>query len=113
MKVSVIMPVYNGEKFISQAIESILNQTFVDFEFIIINDGSNDKTEKIIAKYKDKRIKYFKFTKNKGLVYSLNFCLKKSKGEFIARMDADDISMPDRFTKQVKFLDKNESVVMC
>ena len=107
MKVSVIMSVYNGERFLVQAIESILNQTFTDFEFLIMNDGSTDRTQKILEKYqkKDNRIKLFT-QKNKGLAKSLNFLIKQAKGEYIARMDADDISLPNRLSLQVKYLDQ-------
>ena len=103
--ISVIMPVFNGEKFLSKAIESILNQTFSDFELIIINDGSTDNTENIIEKYKtmDKRI-IVKNQKNKGLTKSLNIAISIAKGEYIARQDADDISLLNRFEKQIFWL---------
>lgn len=95
--ISVIMPVYNTkEKFLREAVESILNQTFTDFEFIIINDGSDSITEDIILSYKDLRIKYLKNEQNLGIVQSLNKALKSASGKYIARMDADDISMPHR-----------------
>jgi len=105
-KVSVIMSVYNGEKYLKEAIESILNQTFRDFEFIIVDDGSTDKTPEILNEYakKDKRIKIITNPKNIGLTKSLNKALKIAKGEYIARMDADDISLPERLKKQVNFL---------
>jgi glycosyltransferase involved in cell wall biosynthesis len=108
-KVSVVMSVYNGEKYLKEAIDSILNQTFKDFEFIIINDGSTDNSLKIIKSYKDPSIILIS-RKNKGLVDSLNEGIKKAKGEYIARMDADDISLKERFKKQVEFLDKNTEV---
>ena len=103
--ISVIMPVFNGEQFLSKAIESILNQTFSDFELIIINDGSTDNTKKIIEKYKaiDKRI-IVKNQNNKGLTKSLNIAISITKGEYIARHDADDISLPHRFEKQIFWL---------
>ncbi len=112
--VSVIMPVYNGEKFLAEAIESILEQTFSNFEFIILNDGSSDLSEKIILSYleKDKRIKYFPSTKNKGLIFQLNKGIKNAKGKYVARMDADDISFPDRFEKQVGFLKSNPKIAL-
>ena len=105
-KVSVLMPAYNAEKYIAEAIESILNQTYKDFEFIIVDDCSTDDTAKIIKKYakKDKRIKYFKNDENSGVTVSLNNGLKHCSGEFIARMDADDISLKDRFHEQLRFL---------
>ena len=112
LKVSVIMPVYNGEKYIKYSIESILNQTFSDFELIIIDDGSVDDTEKIIKSYSDSRIKYFK-KENSGITDSLNLALEKSQGEFIARMDADDISEPNRLERQLKFFEQNPEIVLC
>lgn len=106
-EISVILPAYNVEKWIFQSINSILSQTFKDFELILINDGSYDNTEKIIKSFKDKRIKYFKNKKNIGLIKSLNNGIKFSKGKFIARMDGDDICHPDRLKKQINFLKKN------
>lgn len=106
-KISVVMPAYNSEKYIAEAIESILNQTYTDFEFIIINDGSTDKTEEIILSYTDERIVYLKNEKNSGIVYTLNRGLDVAKGEYIARMDSDDISLPTRFEKQIKYFKKH------
>ncbi len=110
-KVSVIMSVYNGERFLSESIEGILNQTFNDFEFIIINDGSTDSTEKILESYNDSRIKVFN-QKNVGLTKSLNKAIKLSNGKYIARMDADDYALPERFQKQVNFLDVHTDIGM-
>ncbi len=112
-KVSVIMPVYNGEKYLREAIDSILNQTFSDFEFIIINDASKDNTEEIIKSYKDNRIIYLKNEKNLGVAGTLNRGIDIAKGEYIARMDADDISLPYRFEKQVAFMEKHHEVGVC
>ncbi|RMF92800.1 MAG: glycosyltransferase [Candidatus Schekmanbacteria bacterium] len=109
-KISVIMAVYNAERFLAEAIESILNQTFRDFEFIIVNDGSSDNSEKIIESYDDSRIKLMTFKNNRGLSFALNRGIEKSSGEYIARMDADDISMPDRFEKQIKHLIDNPEI---
>ena len=105
------MPVYNTQvKHLKAAIDSILNQSFMDFEFLIIDDGStNPDVSETIKKYKDERIKYF-FIKNGGIARALNYGLKQAKGEYIARMDSDDISLPDRFAKQVKFLDENQDI---
>lgn len=111
--ISVVMPVYNAESFLNEAIESILNQTFGDFEFIIINNASTDNSKKIIHSYSDPRIKYIENDVNMGLVYSLNKGIDSSSGKYIARMDADDISMPERFFKQVNFLEQNASVGIC
>jgi len=106
IKVSVLMSVYNGEKYLREAIDSILNQTFTDFEFIIINDGSTDKTKEILESYSDVRIRLF-HQENMGLTKSLNRGLKDAIGEYIARQDADDTSYPERLEKQVKYLDEN------
>ncbi len=112
IKISVLMPVYNCENYVSDAIESILNQTYTNFEFIIINDGSHDSTSEIINKYAkvDSRIKIINHSENKGLIYSLNEGIDIAKGEYIARMDADDISLTDRFQKQIAYLDENKDV---
>jgi len=114
IKVSVIMPVYNAEQYVAKAIESILNQTLRDFEFIIINDGSTDSSLKIIKNYQDKddRIKLIDNHQNLGLVKSLNKGLKMAIGEYIARMDADDISLSDRFQKQYTFLENNLDIFL-
>lgn len=108
-KISVIMPVYNGEKFLREAIESILNQTYSDFEFIIANDGSTDKTLDIIIEYQevDPRIVILKGEKQ-GLVKTLNDAIQISKGDYIARMDADDISFSRRFEKQIELIEKEK-----
>ena len=99
VKVSVVMPAYNAEKYISEAINSILNQTYTNFEFIIINDGSTDRTADIVESFADKRIVYLENKKNMGIVYSLNRGLAFAKGEYIARMDAEDYHQ--------KYLEKN------
>ena len=113
LKISVLMPVYNGEKFLKEAIDSILNQSFKDFEFLIINDGSTDRSKKIILSYQDQRIRFFENKKNLGVAKTLNRGLKLAKGKYIARMDADDISLSDRFKKQVEFMEKNPQVAVC
>ncbi|MDD4955310.1 MAG: glycosyltransferase [Candidatus Omnitrophica bacterium] len=109
-KVSVILPVYNCERYISQAIDSILNQTFQDFELIIVNDGSQDKTRRIIDSYKDARIIVVENEFNEGAVPSRNKAIALAKGEYIALQDADDKSLPEKFSKQVKVLDENSSI---
>jgi glycosyltransferase involved in cell wall biosynthesis len=105
--VSVVMPVFNGGKYLSDAIISILNQTFTDFEFIIINDGSTDDSLETIQKFasNDNRIRVIN-RENKGLVFSLNQGISESKGKYIARMDADDLSNEKRFERQVYLLEK-------
>jgi glycosyltransferase involved in cell wall biosynthesis len=90
-----------------------LNQTFVDFEFIIINDASNDNSENIIESYQDSRIKYFKNEKNLGIAKTLNKGLKLTQGKYIARMDSDDISLSERLDKQFKFMEKNQEIGVC
>ena len=107
-KISVVMPVYNAEKYLDQAIQSILNQTYKNFEFIIINDGSTDDSIDIIRKYQKKDKRVFLINKeNAGISEALNDGIKISKGSFIARMDADDISLPKRFETQIKYIIKN------
>ncbi|WP_078211230.1 glycosyltransferase [Flavobacterium sp. LM5] len=112
-KITVLMPVYNCELYIKEAIDSILNQTFTDFEFLIIDDASTDETVSIIKENKDSRIQLIEKPVNTGYTISLNYGLKVAKGEYIARMDGDDISLPERFAKQVAFLDSNPDVVLC
>lgn len=109
--ISVLMPAYNAADYIREAIDSILNQTFLDFEFIIINDGSTDSTEDIILSYSDKRIKYYANECNLGIVKTLNRGIDLSNGRYIARMDADDISMPNRLEKQIHCLEANSQIV--
>ncbi|WP_433745215.1 glycosyltransferase [Falsibacillus pallidus] len=113
-KISVIMGVYNGEKYLHDAIKSILNQSFKDFEFIICDDGSTDKSVNIIEHYKknDKRILFLQNDKNIGLAATLNKCITVADGEYIARMDCDDVSLLDRFNKQVDFLDNNKNIAL-
>jgi glycosyltransferase involved in cell wall biosynthesis len=105
--VSVLMPVYNGEQYLAEAMESILRQSFGDFEFIIVNDGSTDGTDRIIKSYSDSRIKYMNFAQNVGLSEALNAGLAVAQGKYIARMDADDLSAPTRLAAQVKFLEEH------
>lgn len=107
-KVSVLMTVYNVEKYIRAALFSILNQTFLDMEVIIINDASFDNTESIILSFKDDRIKYLKNHKNLGISRSLNKGLKIATGQYLARMDGDDLCTSERIKKQVEFLDENK-----
>lgn len=112
--ISVIMSNYNTpEEYLRESIESILNQTYSNFEFIIVDDCSTDNSLNVIKSYKDNRIIVIENTKNLGLTKSLNKALKQAKGEFVARMDADDISLPTRFEKQVAFLKENPNVIVC
>lgn len=112
--VSIIMSVYNGQEYLRESIESILNQTYENFEFIITDDGSKDISLNILKEYlrKDSRIKLVINDSNKGLIYSLNNMLNLSKGKYIARMDADDISLKNRIEEQVKFMEKNDDISM-
>ncbi len=109
-KISVILPAYNSEKYLGIAIKSILNQSFSNFELIIIDDGSTDNTSFVIKSFIDPRIIYIKNEKNLGLSKSFNIGINRSTGEYIARMDADDISVLDRFQKQIGFLEKNPDI---
>ena len=115
--ISVIMSVYNGEKYLVQAIDSILNQTYQNFEFIIIDDCSTDNSFHILQEYaqKDSRIKIIKKEKNigiKGFIENLNLGISIAKGKYIARMDQDDVSLPERFQKQVDFLENNPEITL-
>jgi len=110
--ISVVLSVYNGEKYLAEAIDSILNQTYDNFEFIIIDDGSADKSLEIINSYDDKRIVIIS-RENRGLIASLNEGIEKAKGVYIARMDADDISLATRFEEQVTFMEANKSIGVC
>ena len=111
-KVSIIMPVYNAEKYLREAIVSILNQTFTVFEFIIVYDPSLDNSLNIINRYSDARIWIIENKKRIGLVKSLNKALKYAHGEYIARQDADDISLPNRLELQLEFLEKYPEVAL-
>jgi len=105
-KVSVILPAFNAAAHLGKAIDSILSQSFVDFELIIVNDGSTDTTREVLAQYEDPRIKVI-HQENLGLPKALNKALAVTQSPYIARQDADDISLPTRLEKQVQFLDQN------
>lgn len=112
--VSVVMCTNNAEQYIVEAIESILVQTYTNFEFIIWDDGSTDRTQSIVKSFNDDRIRYF-YHENTGLGMALRLACEQAKGKYIARMDSDDISLPDRLSKEVDFLEKNTdySLVSC
>ncbi|MHB8261608.1 MAG: glycosyltransferase family 2 protein [Bacteroidia bacterium] len=110
--VSVIMPVYNAEPYLKEAIESILNQTFTDFELLIIDDASTDKSVEIVKSYHDNRIVLLHKPVNSGITDSLNMAIPLAKGKYIARMDADDISMPDRFLKQYNYMEQHPDILV-
>jgi glycosyltransferase involved in cell wall biosynthesis len=112
-KVTVLMPVYNGARFLAEAMESILGQTFADFEFLIINDGSTDDSLEIIHSFQDLRINQVNNGRNMGLIYTLNRGIDLAQGEYIARMDCDDISLPKRLERQVAFMDQHPEMGVC
>jgi len=113
IEISVLLAVYNGELYIKEAIDSILSQTFSNFEFIIVNDGSTDSTVKIIKGYKDSRIVYIDNATNKGLIYSLNRGLSSCRGKYVARMDGDDIALPKRLQIQYDYMQLHPEVGIC
>ena len=104
-KVSIVIPVYNGEKYLEEAIESALKQTYKNIEIIVVNDGSIDNTEKICEKYISK-IKYYK-KENGGVASALNLALKKMSGDFFSWLSHDDIYLPDKIEKEVNYIIKN------
>lgn len=106
-RVSVLMAVYNGERYLAQAVDSILSQTYTDFEFIIVDDCSTDGTASLLSRYQDSRVRVIRNHQNMRVSRSINQCLPMCRGEYIARMDADDISQPERFATQVTYLDEN------
>lgn len=109
-EITALMSAYNSEEFIAEAIESILAQTYSDFELIIVNDGSTDKTREIIEGFKDERIKLFNLKKNRGVGPALNYGLSKVQSKYVVKVDADDISVPTRFEEQKKFLEDNPEI---
>lgn len=109
--VSVVMPVYNAGDFLRPAINSILNQTYKNFEMIIVDDASTDDTPKLLKSLKNHKIRIYRNKKQLGITKSANFAIKKAKGEYIARMDGDDISAPQRLTRQVKYLLSHKNIV--
>jgi glycosyltransferase involved in cell wall biosynthesis len=112
-KITVLLPIYNCEMYVLTAVESILNQTFTDFEFLIIDDASTDTTVSILKKIDDSRIQLIEKPVNSGYTNSLNYGLQIAKGQYIARMDGDDISMPERFVHQIAYLETHPEVVVC
>ena len=108
--ISVLLSAFNAEKFLKESLESILNQTYTNFELIIINDGSSDRTQGIIDAYSDPRIKCILHTQNRGLIQSLNEGILCAKGAYIVRMDADDIAFLNRIQVQVHFMESNPQI---
>lgn len=113
--VSVILPVYNNQRYLKESISSILEQTYEDFELIIVDDGSDEDTREILKEQKDRdsRIRIIQNSENLGITKSLNRGIDEARGTYIARHDADDISMPERLEKQVEFMEHNEEVFLC
>lgn len=106
--VSIIMPSYNTGKYIKKSIESVISQTYKNWELIIVDDCSTDNTENIISQFTDKRIKFFKNEKNSGAAVSRNKALREAKGKWIAFLDSDDLWLPQKLEKQINFMDKNK-----
>lgn len=107
---SVVLPVYNAAPYLGRAIESILQQSFTDLELLLVNDGSEDDSLQVIASFHDPRIVLIDNKENKGLIFSLNAGIERSRGKYIVRMDADDISMPQRIEKQIRFMETHPEV---
>lgn len=112
-RVTVLMPVFNGGGFLVEAIRSILEQTFSDFEFLIVDDGSTDDSAAVVSSFADPRIRLVRNGANLGLIASLNVGLGLSRGTYVARMDADDVSLPERLQRQVEYLDAHPEVTVC
>ncbi|WP_374166342.1 glycosyltransferase family 2 protein [Arcticibacter sp. MXS-1] len=112
-RISVVLPVYNAEKYVGEAVDSILAQTYKDFELLVINDASTDRSLEVLEQYKDRRIRLINNEENLKVVKSLNKGIDLAQGEFIARMDADDISHPLRFERQLNYLERNPDIDIC
>jgi len=113
VEITVILPVYNCAAYVALAIESILNQTFTNFELLIIDDASTDHTLKIVKSYTDERIRWFTKEKNSGQVDSLNFGIEHSKGKYVAIMHGDDYSLPERLAAQFEFMEAHPEIGLC
>jgi len=111
-KVTILLPVFNAEAYLNESVESILAQTFADFELLAINDGSTDHSREILTSFSDSRLKIIDNDSNRGLIYTLNRGIELARGEFIARMDADDISKKNRLEKQVNYLNNHPKVAL-
>lgn len=110
--VSVVVPVYNGAAFIVECLESVIHQTYRDFELIVIDDGSTDETANIVRAFNDSRIRFIQNSTNLGLIATLNKAFELSRGKYIARLDADDIALPERFAIQVQHMELNQNLAM-
>lgn len=111
--VSVLLPVYNGEKYIREAVDSILGQSYHEIELLVIDDGSQDETLEVLETYSDPRLRVLVNEKNRGVAVSLNRGIRESRGQFIARMDSDDIARKHRIARQVEFLEKHPELSIC
>lgn len=111
VKVSVIMPIYNEEKYLAYAIDSILAQTYSAWELIIVNDASTDRSEEIVNSYNDPRIRYFSYAENKGNPYAQNLGMKESRGEYILTLAGDDVAYPNMLASQVEYLDNHPECI--
>ncbi len=111
MMVSVLLPTYNAAEFLNYSIKSILNQTYKDYELLIIDDGSTDNTTEVVSNFADDRINYVKKS-HSGLASSLNYGLKIAKYDWVARMDADDIAHPERLENQVCYIDDSINLII-
>ena len=112
-RVSILLPAYNAERYLREAIDSMLSQTYQNFELLIIDDGSKDRTAEIVRSYTDERIRFIQNECNIGLANTLNKGMRLARGEYLARMDADDISLPTRLQTQVEYLDSHPDVILC
>ena len=112
-RIAVVLPVYNGESYLGEAIESVLAQTFTDFELFVVDDGSTDRSAEVASRFDDPRLRLLRFPEHRGLVAALNHGIRESHSELVARMDADDICMPRRFERQVAYLESHPEVDIC
>lgn len=111
--VSIITPTYNCAKFIGATIESVLNQTYQNFEMIIVDDASKDNTEEVVKSFKDKRIKYIRLSKNSGPAIARNRAMEEAKGKYMAFLDSDDLWKREKLEKQINFIKKNKYKIIC
>lgn len=111
--VSIITPTYNCAKFIGATIESVLNQTYQNFEMIIVDDASKDNTEEVVKSFKDKRIKYIRLSKNSGPAVARNRAMEEAKGKYMAFLDSDDLWKKEKLEKQINFIKKNKYKIIC
>src|SRR4029078_1647315 len=111
--VSVVMPVYNAEKYLREAIQSILTQNYSNLEMIIVNDGSTDNSKNIILSFEDPRLRYFENPENWGIVRTRNRALAEATGEYVAVLDSDDVALPDKLRFQVEFMENNPEFKLC